>query len=954
MRPVSDKLQDEALAVDAARTSNMQQLWRSSHEQGANAIWLEQLYETYLNTPRELSEKWRSYFDRIYDASERRGVNHAELVESFRGLGSKRSSVSPEASLAQDKQVQLNQLVQAYREFGHQEANLDPIGLEAPEVAEKLDTEFHGLGEDDATSEFATDTLHIGKARASLEHIVDSLRAIYCGNIGWEYMHLANSEERQWFQRRIEPWLGRYRTEDEQSRSILKKLVASEGLERFLATRFSGAKRFGLEGAESLIPMLDQLIQCAGTHGAQEMVLGMAHRGRLNVMVNLLGKDPGDLCSEFEGNILDQDLASGDVKYHMGFSTNIHTPGGQVHLSLAFNPSHLAIVTPVVEGSVRARQDHRGYADNKRAVLPVVIHGDAAFAAQGVIMETIQMSQTRGFSTGGTIHIIVNNQIGFTTSRRDDARSTLYCSDIAKMARSPVIHVNADDPEAAVLASEVAVDFRNEFRRDVVIDLICYRRRGHNEADDPGITQPMMYKKITDHPTTLSLYSSRLQSEGLVSAEEVFGLEADYRTDVEAGEMVLEEISLTNQKFDWQEYVNADPNQEVETGYDQDRFRELAEVCTTTPQGFNLHRQVETVLADRRKMAAGGLDANWGFAEMMAYATLLNDDFSIRITGQDVRRGTFSHRHVLLHDQESGHGYIPLTGLALGENQFEIYDSLLSEEAVLAFEYGYSATMPKTLVIWEAQFGDFANGAQVVIDQFISSAQAKWGRLSGLTMLLPHGYEGQGPEHSSARLERYLQLCSGNNMRVCVPTTAAQIFHLLRRQLLHPVRRPLVVMSPKSLLRSVAASSPLDDLCYGSFKPMIDDTSDAKPEAVKRVVLCSGKVYYDLDRYRSENERTDTALVRMEQLYPFPEQQLHEICARYPEAQHWVWCQEEPQNQGAWMTVCHDIDAQLQRFDSGHKLIYAGRERSSSTASGYMKVHTSQQNDLVAQAFTKR
>jgi 2-oxoglutarate dehydrogenase E1 component len=731
----------------------------------------------------------------------------------------------------------------------------------------------------------------------------------------------------------------------------LERLSAAEGLEKYLGSRYPGTKRFGLEGGESLIPLVDELIQRAGGYGVKEIVIGMAHRGRLNVLVNTLGKSPKALFDEFDGKKLID--TSGDVKYHQGFSSNVMTPGGEVHLALSFNPSHLEIVSPVVEGSVRARQTRRE--DSQGAtVLPIIMHGDAAFAGQGVVMETFQMSQTRGYGTGGSIHLVINNQVGFTTNKRVDARSTEYCTDVAKMIEAPILHVNGDDPEAVLFATQVALDYRNEFKSDVVIDLVCYRRRGHNEADEPSGTQPLMYDIIKKLPTTRSIYANFLVEQGVITQDQSQKLEDDYRNALDNGEHVTKSLVLEPNKgmyVDWSPYIGHEWTAKAKTGVAPQTLQRVGKKLDNVPEGFPIQRQVQKIYQDRSKMNQGALPLNWGYAEVMAYATLVNEGHEIRITGQDVGRGTFSHRHVVLHNQQDADTYIPLQNISPDQPRFEIYDSLLSEEAVLAFEYGYATTNPDVLVVWEAQFGDFANGAQVVIDQFITSGEHKWGRLCGLTMLLPHGYEGQGPEHSSARLERYLQMCAEHNIQVCVPSTPSQVFHMLRRQVKRPLRKPLVAITPKSLLRHKDATSTLDDLSHGSFQTVISEVEGLDAKKVKRVIMCAGKVYYDLLDYRRSEEITDTAIIRIEQLYPFPGDDLEEVLRQFPKADDVVWCQEEPQNQGVWYPTQHRMRRVLKEVDEKVYLRYAGRPGSAAPAAGYTSVHVEEQNKLVKEAF---
>jgi 2-oxoglutarate dehydrogenase E1 component len=730
-------------------------------------------------------------------------------------------------------------------------------------------------------------------------------------------------------------------------RHILAQLTAAEGIERYLHTRYVGQKRFSLEGGDSLIPMLDDVIQQGGARGVQEIVIGMAHRGRINVLVNVLGKAPQALFREFEGkHNLETMQGSGDVKYHMGFSSDIRTPGGNVHVALAFNPSHLEIVNPVVEGSVRARQDRRGDGTGEE-VLPVLIHGDAAFAGQGVVQETLQLSQVRGFATGGTLHVIINNQVGFTTSNPADARSTAYCSDVAKMVEAPVFHVNGDDPEAAVFVMRLALEYRQAFRKDVVIDLVCYRRHGHNEADEPAATQPKMYQVIRKHPTTRQLYMRELVEGGVVEATEAERMAEEYRERLDQGQPLPQAVlGMIGNEYtvDWTRYRKGDWDEPVATAITEAEAKALSSELTRVPSGFTLHPQVARIVQDRGRMAAGELPMDWGFAEMMAYASLVKRGDRVRLTGQDSRRGTFFHRHAVLHDQATGETHVLLENLSDKRGAFTVTDSLLSEEAVLGFEYGYSTTDPETLVIWEGQFGDFVNGAQVVIDQFMSSGEAKWGRLCGLTLFLPHGQEGQGPEHSSARLERFLQLCAELNMQVCVPSTPAQMFHMLRRQMVRDLRKPLVVMTPKSLLRHRLASSPLAELWTGRFQPVIDEIDPVEKDKVRRVVACSGKVFYDLLEARRAQKPGDVAIIRVEQLYPFPARELAAALARYPAAKEIVWCQEEPQNQGAWYQIRHRLQEPLRR---DQELFYAGRPAAAAPAPGVFQLHVFQQQGLV-------
>jgi 2-oxoglutarate dehydrogenase E1 component len=938
--------------------SSMELLWRSSHISGGNATYVENLYEAYLMDPNAVPEEWRGYFDSLprVDSNTMQDVPHSTVRERFAQISKMR--VRTEATVSQDskateyerKQVRVVQLISAYRQRGHQKASLDPLGLAAREHVPDLDLAFHELSTADFDTVFQTGSLHIGKADATLGEIHDALERTYCNTVGAEFMHIVATEERHWIMQRMESVRSAPDYGEDVRTALLKRLIKAEGLEKSLGSKYPGTKRFGLEGGESLIPMLYEMIQRSGGYGAKEIVIGMAHRGRLNVLVNVFGKNPSSLFDEFEGRVVYE--SSGDVKYHQGFSSNVMTPGGECHLALAFNPSHLEIVSPVVEGSVRARQDRR-QDPLGNTVVPIVVHGDAAFAGQGVVMETFQMSQTRGFRTGGTIHIVLNNQIGFTTSRVADARSTEYCTDVAKMVQAPIFHVNSDDPEAVLFVTQLAVDYRNEFHKDVVVDLVCYRRRGHNEADEPSTTQPLMYKAIKTHPTTRDMYADRLIAEGVVSREADQYLVDEFRESLERDEPMVS--SLVKEPsielfVDWAPYLGHEWNMKCDTSMNLHELQEMATRMNLHPEGFPIQRQVNKILEDRRKMAGGAMPVNWGMAETMAYATLLDAGYPIRLTGQDVGRGTFSHRHAVLHNQSDGSIHIPLQHISEQQATFELYDTLLSEEAVLAFEYGYATTSPTGLVIWEAQFGDFANGAQVVIDQFITSGEHKWSRVCGLTLLLPHGYEGQGPEHSSARLERYLQLCAEHNVQVCVPTTPAQVFHMLRRQAIRPLRRPLIVMSPKSLLRHKQAISTLEELADGKFHLVLDETDDLDRNKVRRVVLCSGKVYYELRDARREREIDDIAIVRLEQLYPFPEKRLLEVLQHYPNLTDAAWCQEEPMNQGAWYSSQHHMRRVLFQHKPEIYLHYVGRDGSAAPAAGYMALHLEQMENFINEA----
>lgn len=932
----------------------LKQFAQSSQLGGGNASFIEDLYEQYLVSPDSVGPKWQAYFDG-FKGREAGDVPHSAVIAHIAEAGRQAAhagSASTPSSGGDERERNVGRLITAYRSRGHLGARLDPLGLSPPMNPPDLELGFHDLSDQDLDSEFSTGNVG-GHSRMKLRDLLARLKATYTGAIGTEFMHIPEVDQRQWLYQRLETAGGQYGLSADAQRRTLERLTAAEGLERYLHTKYVGQKRFSLEGGDSLIPMLDVMIRRAGEGQVKDIVVGMAHRGRLNVLVNTLGKSPRKLFDEFEGKFEhDNSLAhAGDVKYHMGFSADIATPGGPVHLALAFNPSHLEIVDPVVAGSVRSRQERRGDAA-RQAVLPIIMHGDAAFAGQGVVMELFQMSQARGFAVGGTLHIVINNQVGFTTSNKEDARSTLYCTDVAKMVGAPVLHVNADDPEAVVFVANLAYDFRQQFKKDVVIDLVCYRRHGHNEADEPAATQPLMYQTIRKHKTTRELYADALETAGAIPAGGGKALVDQYRDKLDSGEYTTE---LAKEKgdelaIDWSQYLSGKVTDPVDTRVKRKTLDSLAKIINTIPAGVALHPRVAKIYEDRVKMTKGELLADWGFAENLAYATLLSEGNGLRLVGQDAGRGTFFHRHAILHDQKTDSYYLPLRQLVEQPEQATVIDSLLSEEAVMAFEYGFSTTDPNTLCIWEAQFGDFANGAQVVIDQFIAAGEAKWGRISGLTLLLPHGYEGQGPEHSSARLERFLQLCASENMLVCVPTTPAQCYHMLRRQMRMTTRKPLVVMTPKSLLRHKLAVSSLDELANGEFQHLIPDNA-ADPKKVKRVVACSGKVYYDLVEDAQKRGQDDVAILRVEQLYPFPRALLAAELKRYGKATEVVWCQEEPQNQGAWYQIKHHLQACLGDKQSLH---YAGRARSPSPAAGHLAEHVEEQLQLVADALVNK
>jgi len=921
---------------------------------GGNAGFIEDLYEKFLRDPASVDPAWAKYFGELKGTSTRE-IAHGEIRERLLTRQERpppaTSGPSTAGDLASAKQGAVSRLIQVYANRGHLIANLDPLGLQERARPYVLNPEYFGLSDADLETEFFTNSRNAAiPGRSKLKNILSTLKFIYCDTIGAEFAHVSESEERIWLQDTFQSQRMKQRFTVEEKRNILWQLTSAEGLERYLHTKYVGQKRFSLEGGDSLIPLLDDLVQYGGNAGVEETIIGMAHRGRLNVLVNLLGKSPKDLFQEFEGRY---DLAklrgSGDVKYHKGFSSDLKTISGNVHVALAFNPSHLEIVNAVVEGSARARQERRGDAKGDK-VLPVQIHGDAAFAGQGVIMETLQLSQARGFYTGGSVHVIVNNQVGFTTSDPQDARSTLYCSDVAKMVEAPIFHVNADDPEAVCFVTRLAVEYRMKFHKDIVIDLVCYRRHGHNEADEPAATQPLMYQVIRKKPTARQIYADRLVAEGVLTAADASAMLDQYRNGLDEGKpQARAALGLIGNKYtvDWSEYLGADWSEPVKTAVDMGRLKALGKAITTYPTDWKLHPRVLAIMQARERMVAGDLALDWGCAENLAYASLIQEGYPVRLTGQDSGRGTFFHRHAVLHDQATGRRYVPLQHLATSQPTFTVTDSVLSEEAVMGFEYGFSTAEPHCLTIWEGQFGDFCNGAQVIIDQFISSGEAKWGRLSGLTLFLPHGYEGQGPEHSSARLERFLQLCAEYNIQVCVPSTPAQMFHLLRRQMVRALRKPLIIMTPKSLLRHALSVSRLEELASGVFHNVIDDVDDIKPSAVTRIVLCTGKVYFDLLKSRREAKVESVAVVRLEQLYPFPSDEYEAVIRKYSNAREVVWCQEEPQNQGSWYQIRHRLQLPL---SAKHELLYAGRAGAAAPATGIAALHEQQQKNLVIAA----
>lgn len=936
------------------QSKSMQECWKDSYLASGNEAYLEDLYETYLADPQQLVPEWRHFFDQMVGSMSRTipDVPHAAIKEQFLALArqSANTQAAQMSSPVDERQERVTEMINAYRRLGHLQANIDPLGLYKGVYNPTLEQTYYGFTTQDQQTTFNVGSYTaLNKATASLGEIHASLRRVYCNTIGFEYMHITRAEEVEWIRERIEQGWANYKPTDEQKQRILDRLVVADGFEKYLGFKYVGQKRFSLEGGDSLIPMMDVMVNRGVQQGVKEVVIGMAHRGRLNVLANIVGKDPADIFAAFEGKGV-SDTNSGDVKYHLGCSSNVKTPYGAVHMALAFNPSHLEIVAPVVQGSVRARQRRRRNTEQNQ-VLTIQIHGDAAFAGQGVVMETFNMSQIRWFTVGGSIHIVINNQVGFTTSDIRDSRSTTYCTDVAKMIEAPILHINANDPEAAYFAGQFAMDYRNTFKKDVVIDLVCYRRHGHNESDEPSATQPVMYKVIKAMQVPYILYAKKLLAEGVIENQLEVNLANAYREALDKGKPILDITTESAYDFNvnWHPFLTTSWQEKAVTSVPLEKLTALARAMEKLPEGFVLQPQVKKTLEAQKKMTTGELPLNWGYAENLAYATLLDAGYPIRLCGEDVGRGTFVHRHAVLHDQNTDECYLPLSHLTPDQAQINVVDSLLSEEAVLAFEYGYATAEPNYLVLWEAQFGDFANGAQVVIDQFISSGEQKWQRLCGLVMLLPHGFEGMGPEHSSARLERYLQLCAQDNMQVCVPSTPSQIFHLLRRQMIRPYRKPLIVMTPKSLLRHPLATSVLSELTDGEFKLVIPEVDVLKPADITRVVICAGKVYYDLLAKRREEKLNHIAIIRIEQLYPFPEEACKKVLMMYKNAKEIVWCQEESQNQGAWIAIQPYLTQQL---TNGQILHYAGRKASASPAAGYHAVHEHEQEALVAQALT--
>jgi 2-oxoglutarate dehydrogenase E1 component len=894
---------------------------------GSNLELIESLYRRWQKDPAAVDPSWRNFF------------------EGFE-LGLAR----PAPAAGSTDQTAVVRLILAYRDLGHFLAHLDP--LSDPRTSHPLlDLSEFGFSEADLDRTFDT-SYFAGLPRATLRELLKALRDTYCRTIGVEFMHIQDTHIRRWLRERMEPTRNRPNFDRAKKLRILTSLHYAELFERFLHTRYTGQKRFSLEGAETLIPLLDAIVEKAADQEVREIILGMAHRGRLNVLANIIRKPYSEIFAQFEDHYLPDQLdGDGDVKYHLGFAGDrVNVNGRNVHLSLSPNPSHLEAVDPVVEGRTRAKQTLFGDQQRRRGI-PLLIHGDAAFAGQGLVAETLNLSQLAGYTTGGTLHVIVNNQIGFTTSPRD-ARSTTYCTDVAKMIQAPIFHVNSEDIEACVYVAELALDFRQTFNRDVVIDMFCYRRYGHNEGDDPSFTQPLMYQKIRSKPSLTSIYNEQLVVTGDLTVAETEALDSKFeaklqkaRDEVRAGPRQYP--MMRGFRGQWKELASAYSHAPVDTAVPEETLREIGRAITQLPEGFHPHPKILPLFKEWQQDLTEKRIIPWPLAEVLAFGSLLREGTPVRLSGQDSRRGTFSQRHSVLYDYQTGEAYSPLSAVATGDATYHAYDSLLSEMAVLGFDFGYSLDAPHTLVLWEAQFGDFANGAQVIIDQFLAASESKWKRDSGLVMLLPHGYEGQGPEHSSARLERYLQMCAENNMQVCYPSTPAQYFHLLRRQMKRPFRKPLVVMTPKSLLRHKAAQSPLEEFSQGRFREVLDDPA-AEPAPVRRVILCSGKIYYDLAEERQKDRAEQVAILRLEQFYPLHDEQLARVLGRYPKSAEWVWVQEESQNMGGWWF----IEPRLRSL--GYSFKYIGRDASASPATGSHEVHVREQKEVVEAAIHGR
>ncbi len=910
-----------------------------SYISNADVGYIDELYKSFQQDPSSVDESWQKFFE---------GYNFSH--ERFNGNGHANGNTLAEAFVEGGidiREAKVLKLIRNYRRRGHLESTTNPVRDRRDRKAQ-IGIEYYGLTEDDLDVEFEAGK-EIGIGRATLQKIIDTLRAAYVGNIGFEYTYIRNRDMVEWIKHRAEKDLLAYRPSQEEKKRVLSKLNEAVVFENFLHTKYLGQKRFSLEGGETTIAALDGIINHAATHNVEEVMIGMAHRGRLNVLSNIMGKTYEQIFSEFEGTA-EPELAhgDGDVKYHLGYSSEIETESGKkVNVKLAPNPSHLEAVDPVVEGFIRAKADHR-YGNDYTRVLPILIHGDAALAGQGVVYEVAQMSQLEGYHTGGTIHFIINNQVGFTTDF-EDARSSIYSSDVAKVIDSPVIHVNGDDPEAVLYCVKLAVEFRQQFHKDIFVDMVCYRRHGHNESDEPKFTQPSLYNIISKHPNPREVYNKKLIERGDVDAELAKNMDSSFRQLLQDRLNMVKQSPLPYEyqqlELEWRDMRKSKPedfDKSPETGIEQAVIDKVAKALTKLPQGFKPIKQIERQFKQRKDMFFKHKQLNWAAAELLAYGSLLLENKIVRVAGQDTERGTFSHRHAVLHDAETNEAYNSLDHIDQKQEQFRIYNSLLSEYGALGFEFGYALANPRALVIWEAQFGDFANGAQVMIDQFIATSETKWRRMNGLVMLLPHGYEGQGPEHSNARPERFLQLSAEYNIIVANITEPANFFHALRRQLAWPFRKPLVIMSPKSLLRHPKVISPMQAFTQGQFQEIIPDTTASPQKSVKKVLLCSGKIYYDLQEKREQDKRKDIAIIRVEQLHPFPDRQVTKELAKYKNAKVY-WVQEEPENMGYWTYV-------LRTYREVHMDIIS-RKPAASPATGYGKMHTKEQAEIVNKAF---
>ncbi len=949
---------------------------KTSFLAGNNSEFIEEFYTEYLDNPNSIPKSWKQFFDGLEEKEENiiKGIKGPSWSPIRKKIKKKRENILQDKSLNENEPLLIEQstkdsvraimLIRAYRIRGHLIANLDPLSILKREEHPELKPETYGFNTNDYDRKIYLDGV-LGLQSATLKEILIILKKTYCSTIGYEFMHMGDPEEKSWIRDRVEGKEKDVKFTENGKKAILNKIIEAEGFEKYLHVKFIGTKRFGLDGGESLIPALEQIIKRGGNLGAKEIKIGMPHRGRLNVLANVMGKSYKAIFSEFFGkSVSSKKDFEGDVKYHLGASSDREFDGNSVHISLTDNPSHLEAVNPVVLGQTRAKQFFHDDSDRKK-VIPVLMHGDASFAGQGVVAECFAMSGLPGHNIGGTIHIIVNNQIGFTTAPRF-ARSSPYPSDVAKLAQAPILHVNGDDPEAVVHCAKIATEFRQKFNRDVVVDMVCYRRFGHNEGDEPSFTQPLMYKKIKEHPTTLDIYGKKIVKENLLAIEDLNNKKKDFKRYLEK-----EFESSKNYKSELKWYDGTWSRFKPQLGKDKrgvsgveiNKILEIGKKITSVPTNFPIHKTLKKIFENKYKIFSEGKPFDWSTAETLAFGTLLNEGFSVRLSGQDSGRGTFSQRHSVLRNQENHERYIPLNNISSKQKKFEIIDSLLSELAVLGFEFGYSLSEPETLVLWEAQFGDFANGAQVIIDQFITSSESKWGRASGLVLLLPHGYEGQGPEHSSARLERFLQLCAGENIQVVNCTTPANYFHVLRRQMHRDFRKPLIIMTPKSLLRHKRCVSKLEDFTKkNSFHRILIDQAYLKDSKliklkkdkdIQKVVLCSGKIYFDLVEAREKNKNNEVVFIRLEQLYPFPAKTLALELKRYKKAKFY-WCQEEPQNMGAWNTVRNYIERTLEIIQSKRgKIKYIGRKPTASTATGNLNKHLAQQKEILEKVVGK-